>query len=87
MLALSWWHVDPDGPIRKERGGWGLVEQTALGRRGSPHEIASVADFLCSPEASYITGCDVPVEGGVMAGYMHHATPEVREKWQEAFAD
>ena len=85
--------ISPGGTLtrmvqfEKGRGGRGLVEQTALGRRGSPHEIASVANFLCSPEASYITGCDVPVEGGVMAGYLHHATPEVRETWREALAD
>ena len=30
-------------------------------------EIASVAVFLCSPGASFISGCDIKVDGGVLA--------------------
>jgi NAD(P)-dependent dehydrogenase (short-subunit alcohol dehydrogenase family) len=71
-----------------QRGGSpGLVENIALGRRGSPHEIASVVDFLCSPEASFITGIDILVDGGVTAGYLHHASAEVRERWLDAVAE
>ena len=35
-----------------------------LGRVGRGHEIAQVIAFLCSPEASWITGVDIPVDGG-----------------------
>lgn len=35
-----------------------------LGRVGRGHEIAQVIAFLCSPEASWITGADIPVDGG-----------------------
>jgi NAD(P)-dependent dehydrogenase (short-subunit alcohol dehydrogenase family) len=73
--------------IEQHRGAKGLVEHTALGRRGSTREIASVVDFLCSSEASYITGSDVVVDGGVIAGYVHHASPDVRNAWQDALAD
>jgi NAD(P)-dependent dehydrogenase (short-subunit alcohol dehydrogenase family) len=35
-----------------------------LGRVGRGHEIAQVIAFLCSSEASWITGVDIPVDGG-----------------------
>jgi NAD(P)-dependent dehydrogenase (short-subunit alcohol dehydrogenase family) len=46
----------------------GMVEGSALGREGSADEIASVVAFLCSDAASYITGTDVLVDGGTIAG-------------------
>ena len=49
-------------------GGAGdLVELGALGRPGEPDEIAQVIAFLCSPAASFITGTDILVDGGVVA--------------------
>jgi NAD(P)-dependent dehydrogenase (short-subunit alcohol dehydrogenase family) len=44
-----------------------IVEASALGRPGRADEIASVIKFLCSDEASYITGTDVLVDGGSVA--------------------
>jgi NAD(P)-dependent dehydrogenase (short-subunit alcohol dehydrogenase family) len=73
--------------LEQHRGSKGLVENTALGRRGSPGELASVVNFLCGPDASYITGVDVVVDGGVMGGYLHHASREAREAWLDASAD
>jgi NAD(P)-dependent dehydrogenase (short-subunit alcohol dehydrogenase family) len=43
-----------------------MLEQTPLGRYGTSDEIASVAVFLCSPGASFVSGIDVLVDGGVM---------------------
>lgn len=40
------------------------VENTFLGRTGTPREVASAALFLASDEASYVTGAVVPVDGG-----------------------
>jgi NAD(P)-dependent dehydrogenase (short-subunit alcohol dehydrogenase family) len=37
---------------------------TPLGRDGRAEEIASAAEFLCSPAASYISGSDLLVDGG-----------------------
>lgn len=35
-----------------------------IGRMGEPEEVASLALFLCSNEASFITGVDYPLDGG-----------------------
>lgn len=45
----------------------------ALGYCPEPEEIASVAAFLCSDEAKFITGCILPVSGGSECGYNVHA--------------
>ena len=35
-----------------------------IGRMGKPSEIAALALYLCSDEASFVTGCDYPIDGG-----------------------
>lgn len=45
-----------------------LMETTPLHREGTAEEIAAVVDFLCSPDASYITGVDIVADGGTTAG-------------------
>jgi len=42
-----------------------MVQNTPLGRIGQPEEIAAVALFLASDEASYVTGQVVSVNGGL----------------------
>ena len=44
-----------------------MLAKTPLARFGTAEEIAAVAVFLCSPGASYITGCDIRVDGGTLA--------------------
>jgi len=43
------------------------VDSSAIGRFGRAEEIASAIDFLCSDSASFITGIDLIVDGGVLA--------------------
>jgi len=65
------------GPTRTkmtERPGWSDEDYdrayagTPLGRMAQPAEIAEMAAFLVSPRASYCTGSDFVVDGGVLAG-------------------
>jgi NAD(P)-dependent dehydrogenase (short-subunit alcohol dehydrogenase family) len=41
-----------------------LSKTQPIGRMGTPEEIAALALYLCSDEASFITGCDYPIDGG-----------------------
>lgn len=42
----------------------GLAASQPIGRMGQPVEIAHLALYLCSDEASFLTGCDYPIDGG-----------------------
>jgi NAD(P)-dependent dehydrogenase (short-subunit alcohol dehydrogenase family) len=42
-----------------------LASQVPMGRMGEPEEVARVVAFLASDDASYLTGCEIPVSGGL----------------------
>lgn len=47
-------------------------KMTPLARLGEPSEVAAAFHFLASNEASYITGVNLPVDGGITAGITEH---------------
>ncbi|WP_428075724.1 SDR family NAD(P)-dependent oxidoreductase [Candidatus Avelusimicrobium luingense] len=49
-----------------------LARQIPLGHLAAPEDIARVAYFLCSEQNQYITGQDIVVDGGFMAGGFQH---------------
>jgi NAD(P)-dependent dehydrogenase (short-subunit alcohol dehydrogenase family) len=41
-----------------------FLAKLPVGRWGDPGEIGSLAVYLCSPEAGFITGTDILIDGG-----------------------
>ena len=50
----------------------GMIAGSPAGRVGTAHDIASAVEFLVGPAASFITGTDLLVDGGVVASLLAH---------------
>jgi NAD(P)-dependent dehydrogenase (short-subunit alcohol dehydrogenase family) len=67
------WTRLPGGEAEAER----LFANTQpIGRIGRPSDVAAVAAFLCSDEAEWITGINMVIDGGAIAG--HYERPRRR---------
>jgi 3-oxoacyl-[acyl-carrier protein] reductase len=58
-----------DTDLNPASGDWAVPQKalTALNRYGTVNEIAAMVSFVASPEASYITGANLTVDGGTNA--------------------
>ncbi|MCU0623504.1 MAG: glucose 1-dehydrogenase [Gemmatimonadaceae bacterium] len=75
VLTPMWEPMLGDGPEREAR----LREFTAdtpLRRFGTVEEVAAVAVLLASDEATYITGAEFTIDGGILAGAAAAPAPE-----------
>lgn len=67
ILTPMWEPMLGNGADREERA-QALVADTPLRRFGTPEEVAAVAAMLASDEAAYITGTEITIDGGLLAG-------------------
>lgn len=67
VLTEMWEPVLGDGPDRAERMA-AFVADTPLRRFGRVEEVAALAVLLASDEAAYITGAELTIDGGLLAG-------------------
>ena len=64
-------YLDQNYPDNRDEMFQKLSAYQPVGRMGKPSEVAALVHYLCSDEASFITGSAYPIDGGVcsMPGY------------------
>lgn len=67
ILTPIWEPMLGTGPDREARM-QALVADTPLKRFGMPDEVAAIALMLASDEATYVTGTEINIDGGLLAG-------------------
>jgi NAD(P)-dependent dehydrogenase (short-subunit alcohol dehydrogenase family) len=67
ILTPMWEPMLGQGPDRTARMA-AFVADTPLKRFGTPEEVAAVAVLLASDEAAYMTGTELNIDGGLLAG-------------------
>jgi NAD(P)-dependent dehydrogenase (short-subunit alcohol dehydrogenase family) len=56
--------LDTNYPDNRDEMFEKLSKSQPIGRMGQPQEIAALVEYLCSDEASFITGSNFPIDGG-----------------------
>ncbi|MDX2237967.1 MAG: glucose 1-dehydrogenase [Hyphomonadaceae bacterium] len=67
ILTPMWEPMLGEGPER-EANMAEFVADTPLRRFGTPEEVAAIAVMLASDESAYVTGAELHVDGGILAG-------------------
>jgi 3(or 17)beta-hydroxysteroid dehydrogenase len=67
ILTLMWEALIGDGPDREARMA-AMVADTPLKRFGTVEEVAALALLLASDDAAYMTGSELHLDGGLLAG-------------------
>jgi len=67
ILTPMWEPMLGNGPDREERMA-AMVADTPMQRFGTPEEVAALAVLLASDEAAYMTGSELTLDGGILAG-------------------
>jgi 3-oxoacyl-[acyl-carrier protein] reductase len=68
VIAPGFIDTDMTAELSDERKAQ-IVSNIPLARYGSSSEVADAVAFLASPDAAYITGAVIPVDGGLGMGH------------------
>lgn len=76
IMTPIWEPMIGSGPDREKRIKE-LVKNTPMKRFGKPEEVAALAILLASDESAYLTGSEITIDGGLLAGSV--ASPKVED--------
>ncbi|KAL3462062.1 hypothetical protein BJX64DRAFT_149729 [Aspergillus heterothallicus] len=62
LISTAMGHQEIQGPLKEQLND--LIENSAVARVGTPSDVANVVAFLSSPDASFLTGEDILMDGG-----------------------
>ena len=64
-ICPGWFETEMTAPLQaNEETNAQIMAKVPMGRWGKPEEVGSLAAYLCSDEAGFITGTDIVIDGG-----------------------
>jgi NAD(P)-dependent dehydrogenase (short-subunit alcohol dehydrogenase family) len=64
-ICPGWFETEMTAPLQAhEETNAQIMAKVPMGRWGKPEEVGSLAAYLCSDEAGFITGTDIVIDGG-----------------------